>query len=144
MLRQKKEYEQLKRTKTSLKSWVTHYCNNAHHAKDDTSLTKEILQAIECSVKETIKKLEENEYKIDEVYLKYNLIDENSTSILVDVPVRDPEAKVTLDFIIGTRKMIANLYGNLDGPNNPALHQGAGAATLESVKVYWRLFPTRQ
>ena len=133
MSRQKQEYEPLKRTRTSLKSWVTRYCNNAHHTKDDGTLTKEILQAIECSVKETIKKLEENEYKIDEVYLKYDLIEETSPSILLDIPARDPEAKVTLDFIIGARKMIADLYFDIEGLDDPAPHQGASDATLQSV-----------
>ena len=96
---------------------MTRYCNNVHHAKDNETLTKETLWTNEYSINEVIKKLEENEYKIDEIYQKHNLIDETSAFILVDVPAREPEAKLTLDFIIYTRKMIADLYVDLDGPD---------------------------
>ena len=84
-----------KRTRTSLKGWVTCHCNDVRDSMTTGTLTKDSLQRSEYSINELIKKLEENEYKIDEVYYKHDITDDN----LVDVPSREPEAKLTFDFI---------------------------------------------
>ena len=56
----KQEYDPLKRTRTSLKGWVTRHCNDALQSKTDRILTKNSLRSNEYSKNEFIKKLEEN------------------------------------------------------------------------------------
>ena len=89
------EYKPLKGTRTSLKGWITRHRNELQSLKNNNVLTKESLRASESSINELFKKLEENEYKIDDVYSKYGITDHN----LVDVPSRESEAKSTFDFI---------------------------------------------
>ena len=74
---------------------MTHHCNDVWDSKTTGTLTKDSLQSSEYSINDHIKKLEENKYKIDEVYYKHDITDHN----LVDVPSREPEAKSIFDFI---------------------------------------------
>ena len=63
----KLEYNPLKGTRTSLKGWVTRHRDELQLLKDNNQLTKETLHPGENSINGVISKLEENEFKIDEV-----------------------------------------------------------------------------
>ena len=125
MSEHKSEYTPLQRTRTTLKGWITRHRNKLQSLKDNNGLTKESLRASEGSINELFKKLEENEYKIDDVYSKYGITDSN----LVDVPSREPEAKLTFDFIEESRLEIAALYTYLGNPAPPV----PDAASLNDV-----------
>ena len=105
----KLEYNPLKGTRTSLKGWVTRYLDELRLLKDNSQLTKESLLPVEDSINRTISKIEENEFKIDEVYAKHDITEHN----LGDMPSRESEAKLTIDFIKKALQEIADLYVNL-------------------------------
>ena len=103
-------------------------------SKTDGILTKDLLQSSEYAINEFIKKLEENEFKIDEVYQKHDIHDHN----LVDVPSREPEAKLTFDFIKGARKVIFDTYIELEDAAPVLSAGGGGAASLYPTRQYQR------
>ena len=114
----KLEYNPLKGTRASLKGWVTRYLDELKLLKDNSQLTKESLVPIEDSINRTISKIEENEYKIDDVYAKHGITESN----LGNMPSREPEAKVTFEFIKVTRREIAAMHiqvGNQPPPPDP-------------------------
>ena len=121
------EYTPLKGTRTSLKGWVTRHRNELQSLKDNNQLTIENLQPGENSINEVFRKLEENEFKIDEVYAKHGITESN----LGDMPLREPEAKSTFDFIKETRLAIAALRAHV-GNSTPS-PANAGAASLDAV-----------
>ena len=110
-----------------MKGWVTRLCDDARQSKADGVLTKDSLRSSENSLNAAIGKLEDNEFKIDDVYQKYEITDGNRD----DVPSREPEAKLTFDFIKDARGVIAGLYVDLENAA-PVLPPG-GAASLDDV-----------
>ena len=106
-----------------------HHRNDLQTSKTANALTEESLQSSEYSVNELIKNLEDNEYKIDEVYYKHNITNAN----LIDVPSRESEAKWTFEFIKSTQQEIATLYIHLHGVPAVSLYAAGAAASLDDI-----------
>ena len=120
------DYNPLKGTRTSLKGWVTRHRNELHILKTNNQLTKENLHHGENSINEIFRKLEENEFKIDEVYAKHGVTELN----LGDMPSREPEATLTFEFIKETRLEITALHAHVGNSPPPVV---PGAASLDAV-----------